>query len=51
MKKINEELEKNLETIEELEKKVEELEELDDEMLDGVAGGLIQLVNPSSSRL
>ena len=26
-------------------------EELDDDMLDGVAGGLVQLVNPSSSRL
>lgn len=27
------------------------VEELDDDMLDGVAGGLVQLVNPSSSRL
>jgi len=25
--------------------------ELDDDLLDGVAGGLVQLVNPSSSRL
>ena len=27
------------------------VEELSDDMLDGVAGGLVQLVNPSSSRL
>lgn len=27
------------------------VEELDDDMLDGVAGGLVQLCNPSSSRL
>ena len=32
-------------------KKVNGAEELDDDMLDGVAGGLVQLVNPSSSRL
>ena len=25
--------------------------ELDDELLEGVSGGLVQLVNPSSSRL
>ena len=25
--------------------------ELDDDMLEGVSGGLVQLVNPSSSRL
>lgn len=25
--------------------------ELEDDLLDGVAGGLVQLVNPSSSRL
>ena len=27
------------------------VEELDDDALDGIAGGLVQLVNPSSSRL
>ena len=32
-------------------KKVNGAEELDDDMLDGVAGGLVQLVNPSSSRM
>ena len=32
-------------------KKVNGAEELDDDMLDGVAGGLVQLVNPISSRL
>ena len=32
-------------------KKVNDGVELDDEALDGVAGGLVQLVNPSSSRM
>ena len=40
MKRINDEI-----------KKVNGGVELDDDMLDGVAGGLVQLVNPSSSRL
>ena len=39
MKNLNEEI-----------KKANGAEELDDEMLDGVAGGIVQLVNPSSSR-
>lgn len=39
MKNMNEEI-----------KKVNGAQELDDDMLDGVAGGLVQLVNPSSSR-
>ena len=37
MKNMNEEI-----------KKVNGAQELDDDMLDGVAGGLVQLVNPSS---
>ena len=39
MKSMNEEI-----------KKVNGGEELDDDMLDGVAGGLVQLINPSSNR-
>ena len=39
MKSMNEEI-----------KKVNGAQELDDDMLDGVSGGLVQLVNPSSSR-
>ena len=39
MKNMNEEI-----------KKVNGAQELDDDMLDGVAGGLIQIINPSSSR-
>ena len=39
MKNMNEEI-----------KKANGAQELDDDMLDGVAGGLVQLVNPSSSR-
>ena len=39
MKNMNEEI-----------KKVNGAQELDDDMLDGVSGSLIQLVNPSSSR-
>ena len=31
-------------------KKANDAQELDDNMLDGVSGGLVQLVNPSSSR-
>ena len=38
MKNMNEEI-----------KKANGAQELDDDMLDGVAGGLVQLVNPSSS--
>ena len=40
MKNMNEEI-----------KKVNGAQELDDDMLDGVSGGLVQLINPSSSRL
>lgn len=39
MKNMNEEI-----------KKENGAEEIDDEMLDGVVGGLVQLVNPTSSR-
>ena len=38
MKNLNEEI-----------KKANGAEELDDEMLDGVSGGLVQLINPSST--
>ena len=38
MKNMNEEI-----------KKVNGAQELDDDMLDGISGGLVQLVNPSSS--
>ena len=31
-------------------KKVNGAQELDDDMLDGVSGGLVQLINPSSNR-
>ena len=40
MKNLNEEI-----------KKVNGGEELDDDMLDGVAGGIVQLINPSSGSL
>jgi hypothetical protein len=39
MKNMNEEIQK-----------ANGAQELDDDMMDGVAGGLVQLVNPSSSR-
>ena len=56
MKKINQQLpdefKENLPSVDSLPKDAEEASsELDDDLLEDVSGGLVQLVNPSSSRL